>query len=78
MRSSISRSLLSMAAWFYLGPFVAVAGQSLRLPGPLPFEARQAADIWCGLHHNRPPAVALMATASRRRAAAGDCRVFKI
>jgi hypothetical protein len=26
MRSSLSRSWLSMAAWLYIGPFVAIAG----------------------------------------------------
>ena len=29
MRSSVSRSWLSMAAWFYIGPFVAIAGLAL-------------------------------------------------
>ena len=29
MRSSLSRSWLSTAAWFYIGPFVAIAGLAL-------------------------------------------------
>ena len=33
MRSSLSRSLLSKAAWFYVGPFVAVAGLALLVLG---------------------------------------------
>ena len=33
MRSSFSRSLLSVAAWFYVGPFVAVAGLALLVLG---------------------------------------------
>jgi hypothetical protein len=33
MRSSLSRSLLSMAAWFYLGPFVAIAALALLVLG---------------------------------------------
>ena len=33
MRSNLSRSLLSMAAWFYVGPFVAIAGLALLVLG---------------------------------------------
>jgi hypothetical protein len=33
MRSSLSRSWLSMAAWFYVGPFVAIAGLALFVLG---------------------------------------------
>ena len=33
MRSSVSRSLLSLAAWFYIGPFVVLAGLALLVLG---------------------------------------------
>ena len=33
MRSSLARSLLSMAAWFYIGPFVVLACLALLVLG---------------------------------------------
>jgi hypothetical protein len=33
MRSSFSHSWLSLAAWFYIGPFVAIAGLALLVVG---------------------------------------------
>jgi hypothetical protein len=33
MRSSVARSFLSMAAWFYLGPFVAIGVLALLVLG---------------------------------------------
>jgi hypothetical protein len=33
MRSSLSRSWLSLAAWFYIGPFVVIGGLALFVVG---------------------------------------------